>query len=143
MTDNVLDNMVEEHQAKLKCLKYMKDIISEYFKTTLPKRINNYYIRLFLDIANKDDALGDCLNITIMAYNPVNDDKVGVALTEHPNMLFYWNLKHSDDEEVHTEMQVYKNHIIPTLQEMIVKLCTEVVSKPILPIEGDLFEWEI
>ena len=40
-------------------------------------------------------------------------------------------------------MQVYKNHIAHTLQEMIVKLCTEIVSKPILPIEGDLFEWEI
>ena len=136
----MIDDIIEEHNAKLKCLNLMKDIVSDYFKTTLPKRINNYYLKLIIKI---NDILGGQLDITIMAYNPITKDKLGVGLTEFPSMILYWNLKHLDEEELHTEMQVYKNHIIPTLQEMIVKLCTEIVSKQIIPMEGEIFEWQL
>ena len=143
MVINMIGNIFKEHYDKLTCLNWMKDIVSEYFKTTLPKRINNYYIKLLVDIKDIDDTLGERLYITIMAYNPYTKDKLGVELIEFPNMMFYWNLKHSNDKEVHTEMQIYKNHVIPTLQEMIVKLCAEIVSKPIQPMEGEIFEWQI
>ena len=121
----------------------MKDIISEYFKTTLPKRINNYYIKLTMNTVTFNTDLGEHLYVQIMGYNPVTKDKVGFSTNQYPSMMFYYNLKHSDEKEIHTEIEVYKNHIISVLQEMIVKLCVEIVSKQILPMEGDIFTWEI